>query len=162
MFISTWEHSVLGVLGVLGGQGARGAASYWETSQQRPTANTSVVPLSYIMCCHSYLKPCTLCMLRDRVLQICLMGSRDEFVTSGSDDGRIFIWSRYTGRLVNILTADDQNVTSVVAHPSMPVLASAGSEPTIKLWSPQVPYPPPPPRLLLCTEVLFMIPYGIN
>lgn len=82
-------------------------------------------------------------MLRDRVVQICLMGSRDEFVTSGSDDGRIFIWSRYTGRLVNILTADDQNVTSVVAHPSMPVLASAGSEPTIKLWSPQVPYPPP-------------------
>ena len=71
------------------------------------------------------------------------MGSRDEFVTSGSDDGRIFIWSRHTGRLVNILTSDDQNVTSVVAHPSMPVLASAGSEPTIKLWSPQVPYPPP-------------------
>lgn len=58
---------------------------------------------------------------------------------SGSDDGRIFIWSRHTGRLVNILTSDDQNVTAVAAHPSMPVLASAGSEPTIKLWSPQVP-----------------------
>lgn len=71
-------------------------------------------------------------------VQVCLVGSRDEFVTSGSDDGRIFIWSRHTGRLVNILTSDDQNVTALAAHPSMPFLASAGSEPTIKLWSPQV------------------------
>ena len=66
------------------------------------------------------------------------MGSRDEFVASGSDDGRIFIWDRFTGRLVNMLSSDDQNVTCVAAHPSMPVLASAGSEPVIKLWSPQV------------------------
>ncbi|KAL3147614.1 hypothetical protein ABBQ38_014665 [Trebouxia sp. C0009 RCD-2024] len=69
--------------------------------------------------------------------EVCLLGSRDEFVTSGSDDGRIFIWSRHTGRLVNLLTSDDQNVTALAAHPSMPFLASAGSEPTIKLWSPQ-------------------------
>ena len=66
------------------------------------------------------------------------MGSRDEFVTSGSDDGRIFIWDRHTGKLVNILASDDQNVTCVAAHPCMPVLASAASEPVIKLWSPQV------------------------
>ena len=65
------------------------------------------------------------------------MGSRDEFVASGSDDGRIFIWDRINGRLINMLTSDDQNVTCVTAHPSMPVLASAGSEPIIKLWSPQ-------------------------
>ena len=68
------------------------------------------------------------------------MGSRDEFVISGSDDGRVFIWSRPTGRLVNILTSDGQNLNSVAAHPSMPILASAGSAPTIKLWSPQVLY----------------------
>ena len=88
------------------------------------------------------------------------MGSRDDFVSSGSDDGRIFIWSQHTGRLVNILTSDDQNVTCVVAHPSMPVLASAGSDPTIKLWSPQVPYPPP--RLLLGTTAPVMMPNGVD
>ena len=97
-------------------------------------------------------------MLKTPVVQICLMGSRDEFVTSGSDDGRIFIWSRHTGRLVNILTSDDQSVAAVVAHPSMPVLASAGSEPTIKLWSPQVPYSPP--GLLLGTQAPIMMPEG--
>ena len=70
-------------------------------------------------------------------VQVCLMGSRDEFVASGSDDGRIFIWDRISGRLINMLTSDDQNVTCVTAHPSIPVLASAGSEPIIKLWSPQ-------------------------
>ena len=71
-------------------------------------------------------------------VQVCLLGSRDEFVASGSDDGRIFVWDRFTGRLVNMLSSDDQNVSCVAAHPSMPVLASAGSEPVIKLWSPQV------------------------
>ena len=99
-------------------------------------------------------------MLNNRAVQICLMGSRDEFVTSGSDDGRIFIWSHHTGRLVNVLTSDDQNVTSTVAHPSMPVLASAGSEPTIKLWSPQVPHPPP--GLLLSTAAPVMTPTGVD
>ena len=83
-------------------------------------------------------------------MQVCLLGSRDEFVTSGSDDGRIFIWSRHTGRLVNILTSDDQNVTALAAHPSMPVLASAGSEPTIKLWSPQVP-------LTTCLATMYLV-----
>jgi len=71
-------------------------------------------------------------------VQVCLLGSRDEFVASGSDDGRIFVWDRFNGRLVNMLSSDDQNVSCVAAHPSMPVLASAGSEPVIKLWSPQV------------------------
>ena len=71
-------------------------------------------------------------------LQICLLGSRDQFVVSGSDDGRIFIWDQFSGRLVNMLSADDRNVSCVAAHPSMPVLASAGSEPVVKLWSPQV------------------------
>ncbi|KAL0047044.1 hypothetical protein WJX82_004928 [Trebouxia sp. C0006] len=68
---------------------------------------------------------------------VCLLGSRDEYVASGSDDGRIFVWDRFNGRLVNMLSSDDQSVSCVAAHPSMPVLASAGSEPVIKLWSPQ-------------------------
>ncbi|DBB01012.1 TPA: hypothetical protein ACH3X1_000915 [Trebouxia sp. C0004] len=68
---------------------------------------------------------------------VCLLGSRDEYVASGSDDGRIFVWDRFNGLLVNMLSSDDQNVSCVAAHPSMPVLASAGSEPVIKLWSPQ-------------------------
>ena len=66
------------------------------------------------------------------------MGSRDDFVVSGSDDGRVFIWDQHTTRLVNMLTSDDHNIQCVAPHPSMPVLTSAGSEPVVKLWSPQV------------------------
>ena len=70
--------------------------------------------------------------------QLCLMGSRDAFVVSGSDDGWILIWNRQSGQLVNMLHADDRNVSTVAAHPSMPMLASSGSEPVVKLWSPEV------------------------
>lgn len=73
--------------------------------------------------------------------EVCLMGSRDEFVVSGSDDGRIFIWDQHTTRLVNMLTSNDHNIQCVAPHPSMPVLASAGSEPVVKLWSPQAETP---------------------
>lgn len=75
---------------------------------------------------------------RHCALQICLLGSRDEFVVSGSDDGRVFIWDQASGRLVNMLSSDDRNVSCVAANKSMPMLASAGSEPVVKLWSPQV------------------------
>lgn len=71
-------------------------------------------------------------------MQLCLVGSQDTFVVSGSDDGWIFIWDRHSGQLVNMLHADDRNVSTVAVHPFMPMLASSGSEPVVKLWSPQV------------------------
>lgn len=71
-------------------------------------------------------------------MQVCLMGRGDEFVVSGSDDGRVFIWDQNTTRLVNMLTSEDHTMQCVAPHPSLPVLASAGSEPVVKLWSPQV------------------------
>lgn len=37
-------------------------------------------------------------------LIILLLG---EFVASGSDDGRLFIWEKRTGRLVKVLLGDD-------------------------------------------------------
>lgn len=66
------------------------------------------------------------------------MGSKEGFVASGSDDGRIFIWDRQSGRLVNMLHGDDRNVFTVAAHPHMPMLASSGADSVVKCWSPQV------------------------
>ena len=50
-------------------------------------------------------------------MQVCLMGGRDEFVVSGSDDGRIFIWDQRSTRLVNMLSSDDHTVQSALPHP---------------------------------------------
>ncbi len=99
-------------------------------------ADTSTLPLLLFLSYTAFLQQCHQRQSMDA--QVCLLGSRDEYVASGSDDGRIFVWDRFNGRLVNMLSSDDQNVSCVAAHPSMPVLASAGSEPVIKLWSPQV------------------------
>lgn len=76
----------------------------------------------------------------NHALQVELLGSHDELIASGSDDGHIFIWDRQTGRLVNLLGrgSDAASVTSLACHPHMPLLASSGAEPVVRLWSPEV------------------------
>jgi len=67
---------------------------------------------------------------------VTLLGGRSEFVVSGSDDGHVFVWDFDTGAIVNILLGDDVGVSCVTAHPHDPVLASAGAEDTVRIWSP--------------------------
>ena len=71
-------------------------------------------------------------------LQVSLIGERSDFVCSGSDGGSIFIWSSASGRLVNVLRANDTVTTCVAPHPHTPMLASCGFEPAVRLWSPEV------------------------
>lgn len=44
----------------------------------------------------------------------------DDFVLSGSDCGRIFIWSRHTAELVMLLEGDRHVVNCVQPHPYDP------------------------------------------
>ena len=46
------------------------------------------------------------------------MGSRDEYVVAGSDDGRAFVWDRVTGTLVRVLKADEDIVNCVQVLPT--------------------------------------------
>ena len=39
-------------------------------------------------------------------MQVCLFGSRSEYVMSGSDDGAIFAWNFGSGRVLNVLPGD--------------------------------------------------------
>jgi WD40 repeat protein len=66
------------------------------------------------------------------------MGPRSEFVVSGSDDGRAFVWERDSGRLVNLLVADEAACAVATPHPALPMLATAGSEGVVRLWAPTV------------------------
>ncbi|KAL0048474.1 hypothetical protein WJX82_004068 [Trebouxia sp. C0006] len=70
------------------------------------------------------------------------MGSHDELVAAGSDDGSVFIYNAVTGQVVNILQADEDVANCVQCHPTLPVLATSGIEHTIKLWSPEGPVSP--------------------
>lgn len=69
------------------------------------------------------------------------MGSRSQYVVSGSDEGHIFVWERGTGALVNLLRSSDAGVSCVAPHPHLLMLASCGHDPVVRLWSPEVSHP---------------------
>ncbi len=56
---------------------------------------------------------------------------------SGSDCGHVFIWNRWSAKVVRVLQADSHVVNRVRPHPFEPVLATAGIDYDIKLWLPQ-------------------------
>ncbi|KAJ0252166.1 Uncharacterized protein HA466_0130010 [Hirschfeldia incana] len=62
-------------------------------------------------------------------------GPRSEYVVSGSDCGRIFIWKKKSGELIRVMEADRYVVNCIEPHPHIPVLASSGIENDIKVWS---------------------------
>ncbi|KAK9842324.1 hypothetical protein WJX81_006659 [Elliptochloris bilobata] len=68
--------------------------------------------------------------------QVALMGPRSEFVVSGSDDGRVFIWERGSGQLVNLLAANEGAAAVVAPNPMLPMLATAGNDTVVRLWAP--------------------------
>ncbi|KAK3000860.1 hypothetical protein RJ639_021090 [Escallonia herrerae] len=64
-------------------------------------------------------------------------GPKCEYVVSGSDCGRIFIWKKKGGELVRVMEADEQVVNCIECHPHMTLLASSGIEHDIKIWTPK-------------------------
>lgn len=73
----------------------------------------------------------------------------DQIVLSGSDDGRLFAWTKATGELVGIWDGDasvvnvrprssDRRLTSQVIqpHPFLPVVALSGIDDTVKIFAP--------------------------
>lgn len=63
----------------------------------------------------------------------------DEYVISGSDCGRVFIWNRHSGALVNVLEGDQHVVNCVRPHPTDFTLATSGIDHDIKIWKPIAP-----------------------
>lgn len=64
-------------------------------------------------------------------------GPKCEYVASGSDCGRIFIWRKHGGELIRVMEADEDVVNCVEPHPHEVVLASSGLEDDVKLWTPK-------------------------
>ena len=64
-------------------------------------------------------------------------GPKCEYVVSGSDCGRIFIWKKKSGQLIRVMEADKHVVNCIESHPHTMVLASSGIENDIKIWTPK-------------------------
>ena len=62
-------------------------------------------------------------------------GPSCEYVVSGSDCGRIFIWKKKGGELIRVMKADETVVNCIESHPHTMVLASSGIDHDIKLWT---------------------------
>ncbi|CAA7020699.1 unnamed protein product [Microthlaspi erraticum] len=63
-------------------------------------------------------------------------GPKCEYVVSGSDCGRVFIWRKKDGELLRAMEADKHVVNCVESHPHMPFLSSSGIDSDIKIWTP--------------------------
>ncbi|CAI0467739.1 unnamed protein product [Linum tenue] len=81
------------------------------------------------------------CNVGTDIKQASFLGQRGEFVASGSDDGRWFIWEKKTGRLMKMLHGDEAVVNCVQSHPSDCVVATSGIDNTIKIWTPSASVP---------------------
>lgn len=66
-----------------------------------------------------------------------LFGPKCEYVVSGSDCCRIFIWRKKDGKLLCVMEAIETVVSCIESHPHAMVLASSGIDDEIKIWTPK-------------------------
>ncbi|PKA60759.1 Guanine nucleotide-binding protein subunit beta-like protein B [Apostasia shenzhenica] len=81
---------------------------------------------------------------RDTVKGVSFYGPHCEYVASGSDCGRIFIWRKKGGELLRVMEADKYVVNCIEPHPWTTTLASSGIEHDIKIWIPNAVEPASP------------------
>ncbi|XP_057533698.1 protein ALTERED SEED GERMINATION 2 isoform X2 [Amaranthus tricolor] len=81
------------------------------------------------------------CNVGTDIKQANFLGQNGDYIASGSDDGRWFIWEKKTGRLVKMLCGDEAVVNCVQSHPFDSVVATSGIDSTIKIWTPIAPVP---------------------
>ncbi|KEP49326.1 histone acetyltransferase SAGA, TRRAP/TRA1 component, pi-3 kinase superfamily TRA1 protein [Rhizoctonia solani 123E] len=76
------------------------------------------------------------------VKDVNFLGKSDEYVASGSDDGKWFMWKKTNGNLVGIWEGDGSVVNVIEGHPFLPIVAVSGIDDTIKvskLYGPAAP-----------------------
>eukprot|EP00922_Rhytidocystis_sp_ex-Travisia-forbesii_P053282 GHVS01079006.1.p1 GENE.GHVS01079006.1~~GHVS01079006.1.p1 ORF type:complete len:801 (+),score=174.67 GHVS01079006.1:156-2405(+) len=73
----------------------------------------------------------------ETVKDVQFIGPGEEYVASGSDDGRLFIWETLSGKLAFVGHRADADVLNcVVGHPRDPVVVCSGIDHDIKVWRP--------------------------
>ncbi|XP_010675524.2 protein ALTERED SEED GERMINATION 2 [Beta vulgaris subsp. vulgaris] len=81
------------------------------------------------------------CNVGTDIKQASFLGQNGDYIASGSDGGRWFIWEKKTGRLVKMLLGDKAVVNCVQCHPFDSVVATSGIDSTVKIWTPSASVP---------------------
>ncbi|KAE9037583.1 hypothetical protein PR001_g8316 [Phytophthora rubi] len=70
------------------------------------------------------------------VLRPCFVGAHSELVACGSEDGKVHVWQRDSGKRATELDGHSSVVNVVAHHPvHSNVIASASDDETVRLWS---------------------------
>jgi len=72
----------------------------------------------------------------ETVKDVNFLGRFNELIASGSDDGNVFIWSKKTGELLNILEGDDTVVNVIEENPRFQCCAVSGIDHSVKIFCP--------------------------
>ncbi|XP_021862674.2 protein ALTERED SEED GERMINATION 2 isoform X1 [Spinacia oleracea] len=81
------------------------------------------------------------CNVGTDIKQASFLGQNGDYIASGSDDGRWFIWEKKTGRFIKMLLGDEAVVNCIQCHPFESVVATSGIDNTIKIWTPSASVP---------------------
>lgn len=58
----------------------------------------------------------------------------DEYITTGGDDGSVFVWHKDTCELVSRIQADTQVVNTVLPHPQLPTIVCCGIDNHVRVF----------------------------
>ncbi|KAI8077841.1 WD40-repeat-containing domain protein [Halteromyces radiatus] len=64
-------------------------------------------------------------------------GLDDEYIFSGTDDGMIFVWERTNEKVIQMFNIGHSPVSALQGHPHLPIMATAVSDHTVKLYTPR-------------------------
>ena len=73
------------------------------------------------------------------VIHSCFGGVNQNFIASGSEDSKIYIWHKSREKPIVVLSGHSKSVNCVAWNPKYPhMLASASDDSTVRLWGPAV------------------------
>lgn len=90
----------------------------------------------------------------DTVKGVSFFGPNCEYVASGSDCGRLFIWRKSDAKLLRAIDGDKYVVNCIESHPCATVIASSGIDSDIKIWIPNSTEPATPVNI---SEVMYFV-----
>ncbi|KAJ3218004.1 DDB1- and CUL4-associated factor 8 [Dinochytrium kinnereticum] len=73
---------------------------------------------------------------RTIIKEACFYGGESQYIMSGSDDGRLYVWSKSNSKLINVVKCDKSIVNCIAPNPFDPLIAVSGIDHDVKILLP--------------------------